>query len=242
MKIHTILLTILLTSQLLLSSCVPAIQGASTVSSVASIGNDRRTAGVVLDDKTMHLKLLSELTNDVELEYAHLNFMIYDKSLLVTGEVPSKAIQSYVLKKIQIVTPDIKQIYNELTIGPVSGILSRAKDSAITLQTEALFLDQEVFHPTHIRVMTENQNVYLMGAVTDREGSMGAKLAAKTKGARSVVKMFDYLKSRPEAEIERDKLKDSDAQRQSELEKLKQELRDEQLKIQQKIDELNANN
>ena len=242
MKTKSILLSLLLTSYLLLSSCVPALQGASTVSSIVSIGNDRRTAGVILDDKTMHLKLLTSEMEDPELSGSHLNYMIYDKSLLITGEVPSKAVQSYVLNKIQIVVPAIKQIYNELTIGPVSGILSRTKDSAITIQVEALFHNQEVFNPTHVRVMTENQNVYLMGSVTDREGSMAAKAAAKAKGVSRVTKMFDYLDSIPEKEVEQQKLKQSGDEEQAELEKLRQQLRDEQLRIQQQIDELSNTN
>ena len=90
--------------------------------------------------------------------------------------------------------------------------------------------------------MTENQNVYLMGAVTDREGSMAAKVAAKAKGVKRVVKMFDYLESRPQSEIDRDKQKELNAKEQAALEKLKQDLKAEQEKIQQKIDKLNASN
>lgn len=242
MKTKLTLLIAIIVSHMLLSSCVPAIQGASTVSSIASVSNDRRSAGVVLDDKTIHIKLVTSLTNDVELEETHLNFMIYDKGILVAGEVPNNAVKSYVLNKIQIIAPDTKQIYNEMTIGPTSGILSRTKDSAITVQIEARFHEQEVFHPTHVRVMTENQNVYLMGAVTDREGSMAAKVAAKAKGVKRVVKMFDYLESRPQSEIDRDKQKELNAKEQAALEKLKQDLKAEQEKIQQKIDKLNASN
>ena len=242
MKTKITLIIALFISHILLTSCVPAIQGASTVSSIASVGNDRRSAGVILDDKTTHLKLVTNLTNDIELVEAHINFMVYDKSILVTGEVPSDALKSYVLNKIQIIAPSTKQIYNEMTVGPSSGILSRAKDTAITVQIEALFQDQEVFHPTHIRVMTENQNVHLMGAVTEREGSKAAKVAAKARGVRRVVKMFDYLKSRPFSEIERDKQKQLDSEEKLALEQLKKDLKAEQDKIQKKIDALNSTN
>jgi osmotically-inducible protein OsmY len=242
MKTRALILTSIFTVYILLSSCVPALQGASTVSSLASISTDRRTAGVVLDDKTLHLKFITSGAEDAQLEGSHINYMIYDKSVLVAGEVPSKEIQSYVLGKIQILAPNIKQIYNETTIGPTSGIVSRAKDSAITLQVEVLFQDQEVFHPTHVRVMTENQNVYLMGAVTDREGSMAAKIAANARGVKRVVKMFDYLAAIPDSEIEKAKAKEKNEQDKAALEQLSADLEAEKLIIQQKIDELNSAN
>jgi osmotically-inducible protein OsmY len=64
------------------------------------------------------------------------------------------------------------------------------------LQVEALFYDQEVFHPAHIRVMTENKTVYLMGAVTKREADKAVKSATKVNGVKKVVKFFNYLKDK----------------------------------------------
>ena len=73
------------------------------------------------------------------------------------------------------------------------GYLSRAKDGIITVQIETLFLDQEVFHPTHVRVMTERRTVYLMGAVTKREAEHATNLATRAKNVDKVVKLFNYL-------------------------------------------------
>ncbi len=235
------LLILLLVNSFLLSGCLPVIQGASTVSSVISITNDRRSAGEVLDDKTIALRLFTWSSKDSQLTDTHLNFMVYNKTVLIAGEVPNNALLSYASKHAQLQTPLIKQIFSEVIIGPNSGLLSRTKDSAITIQVEALFQDQEVFHPTHVRVMTEAQTIYLMGAVTKREADKAAKVASKAKGARKVVKLFDYLKTRPAAEIERDRLRALEDERITKFKKQKAELDAKKAELQRQIRALGGN-
>jgi len=124
---------------------------------------------------------------------------------------------------------------------PNSGYLSRAKDGIITVQIEALFLDQEVFYPSHVRVITERRTVYLMGSVTKREAEHATNLAARAKNVDKVVKLFNYLLVRPAEEIERDNKRKAEAERKAELEAKKAELEAKQTALQQQIDELNAN-
>ncbi|MDC9726886.1 MAG: BON domain-containing protein [Candidatus Thioglobus sp.] len=230
-----ILSALLLTNTFLLSGCLPVIQGASTVSTVITVSNDRRTAGEVLDDRTIAFRLFAWPSTDVALEDAHLNFMVYDKNVLITGEAASSNLRNYAAKQAQLQDAKITQVFNEINVGPNSGLLSRAKDSAITLQVEALFHDQEVFHPTHIRVMTENQTVYLMGAVTKREADKAVKVASKAKGVKKVVKLFKYLKTRPAAEIERDRQRELAAQKEAELRKQQAALDAQKAKLKQEL-------
>jgi len=232
------LFTLLIIHSILLSGCLPAIQGMSSVSSIISVSNDRRSAGVILDDKTTYLQLAAWVAEDTKLDNAHLNFLIYNKTVLVAGEVPNKALRAYVSKQAKRQSPAIKQIFNETSVGSNSNLLKRTKDSAITLQVEAMFQDQEVFHPTHVRVMTEAQTVYLMGAVTKREADKAVKISTKAKGVRQVVRLFDYLKTRPAAEIKRDKLRVTESIAEAKLKQEKADLEAEKLKIQEKINQL----
>ena len=167
--------------------------------------------------------------------------MVYDKNVLVTGEAPSDAVRNYAINQAQLQDAKIIQVFNEVTIGPSSGLLSRAKDSAITLQVEALFHDQEVFHPTHVRVMTENQTVYLMGAVTQREAISAVKAATRAKGVKKVVKLFNYLKTRPAAEIERDRQRELAKQKEFALKQKQAELDAQKAKLKQELRALGGN-
>jgi len=236
-----ILLCALLASSYILSSCSPIVQGAVAVTTVATMSNDRRSAGEILDDKTLVLNLSSIVRKDTILEDMHINFMVYNKAVLMTGESPSAEARDYLEKQIKRKAPKIKQLINEVAVMPNSGYLSRTKDGIITVQIETLFLDQEVFHPTLIRVMTERRTVYLMGSVTKREAEHATNLVAKAKNVDKVVKLFNYLLVRPAKEIERDNIKKAEAEKKAELESKRVELEAAQAALQQQIDELNAN-
>ena len=217
----TLLLSTLFLSSIFLSGCITTI---STVGTAINISSERRTTGEMIDDKTIGLRLLAWSTKDSKLGDAHVNFMSFDRVVLATGEASNNDLRNYIVKQIQIIDPKVKSVINEIIVGPNSGYLSRIKDAAITTQVEVLFQDQEVFHPTHVKVMTENQTVYLMGKVTKREADKAATTAAKAKGVRKIVKLFDYLKTRPTTEIERDRQRELNDQKTAELKKQQAEL------------------
>ena len=236
-----ILLCALLVSSFILSSCSPIVQGAAAVTTVATMSNDRRSAGEIIDDKTLDMNLSNIVRKDTILEDMHINFMVYNKAVLMAGEAPSTEAREYLEKQIKRNAPKMKQLINEVEVMPNSSYLSRAKDGIITVQIETLFLNQEVFHPTHVRVMTERRTVYLMGSVTKREAEHATNLVTKAKNVDKVVKLFNYLLVRPAAEIERDNKRKAEAERQAELEAKRAELEAAQAALQQQIDELNAN-
>ncbi len=236
-----ILLCALLVSSFILSSCSPIVQGAAAVTTVATMSNDRRSAGEILDDKTLNLNLNRIVRKDAILEDMHINFMVYNKAVLMAGESPSVESRDYLEKQIKLKAPKIRQFINEVSVMPNSSYFARAKDSVITLQIETLFLDQEVFHPSHVLVMTERRIVYLMGSVTKREAEHATNLATKAKNVDKVVKLFNYLLVRPAKEIEKDNKRKVEAEKRAELEAKKAELEAERTALQQQIDELNAN-
>ncbi len=232
------LFTFLIAGSILLSGCFPAMQNISSVGSIISVNNDRRSVGTILDDKTIYLQLATWASEDAKLDSAHLNFLIYNKSVLITGEVPSKKLHAYVGQQAKRQSPKIKQIFNEVSIGPTSSLLKRAQDVGITLQVEAMLQNQEVFHPTHIKLITEAQTVYLMGSVTKREADRSVKIASDAKGIKQIVRLFDYLKTRPAAEIKRDKLRAEASVKRAKLEAEKASLEAEKARIQEKINQL----
>ena len=236
-----ILLCTLLVASFIFSSCAPIVQGAAAITTVATMSNDRRSAGEILDDKTLDLNLSNIIRKDVILEDMHINFRVYNKAVLMVGEAPSTEARDYLEKQIKKKTPKMKRLINEVAVMPNSGYLSRAQDGIITVQIDALFLDQEIFHPSHVRVMTERKTVYLMGSVTKREAEHATNLATKAKNVDKVVKLFNYLLVRPAKEIERDNKRKMEAEKRAELEAKKAELEAEQTALQQQINELNAN-
>jgi len=221
-----------------LYSCSPIAQGASAVGTVATMSDDRRSAGEILDDKALNYKLSNIVRKDTILDDMHISFMVYNKDVLMAGEAPSIEAREYLEKEIKKKAPKMKLLINEVAVMPNSSYVSRTKDGIITAQIKALFLDQEVFHPTHVRVMTERRTVYLMGSVTKREAEHATNVATKAKNVDKVVKLFNYLLVRPAAEIERDNLKQAKEDKIFELQEKRRQLELEQNEVTQQLDAL----
>lgn len=199
---------------LFLSSCLLT----SVVSTSIVVSNDRRTAGEIIDDKSIEFSLSGWNSEDKILKDAHLNFMAYNKEVLITGEVLTVTIHNYIAKQAPLKDFKIGKVINETRVAKNSSLLSRAKDSAITVKAKALFHNQDIFNPLHVEVMTENRTVYLMGALTTREADKVTKVVSTINGVERVVKLFHYLKTRPIAEIEREKQKKLEAKRRAKFE------------------------
>jgi len=236
-----IILFALIISSTILSSCSPIVQGAAAVTTVATMSNDRRTVGEILDDKTLYMDLGNIVRKDAALDDAHINFNVFNMSVLMTGEVSTDDLKSYLEETVLNNALKIEQLINEVEVMPNTSYLSRAKDSVISVQIEALFLDQEVFHPAHVSVLTERKTVYLMGSVTKREAEHATNVASKAKNVKKVVKLFNYLMVRPADEIERDNKKREDAKKRAILDAKKAELEAAQNELEQQIYELESN-
>ena len=236
-----ILLCALLISSTILSSCSPIVQGAAAVTTVATMSNDRRSMGEIIDDKNLYTNLVNIVRKDPMLEDSHISFEVYDDSVLMTGETPSADLKNHLENTIKTNAKKMKQLINEVAVMKNSSYLERAKDGVITVQIETLFLNQEVFHPTHVRIHTQRGTVYLMGAVTKREAEHATNVASKAKNVKKVVKLFNYLLVRPAEEIERDNKKKIEAEKRAALEAKKAELESAQSELQSQIDEINSN-
>jgi osmotically-inducible protein OsmY len=239
MKKVIILCVIMVTSSIL-SSCAPLVQGAAAVTTVATMSNDRRTMGEILDDKTLYIELGNLVADDTMLDDSHINFNVYNQSVLMTGEAPDINTRDYLESIVKSKSPKIKQLVNEVDVMPKSSYLNRARDGVITVQVETLFFDQEVFHPSHVSVRTEKGVVYLMGSVTKREAEHATNIASKAKNVKKVIKLFNYLLARPSKEVERDNKKKEAAEKRSKLEAKKAELEVKQNELNQQLYELGS--
>ena len=66
-------------------------------------------------------------------------------------------------------------------------------DSYLTSKVKVRFVDQRKFQVNHVKVVTENNVVYLLGMVTRKEAENAVEIARTTGGVQKVVKLFEYL-------------------------------------------------
>ena len=179
----------------LLQGCVEmAVVGASAgvVSAV-----DRRTTGTQIEDEGIELRVANRISERFG-DKAHVNVIAFNRSVLLTGEVPDATAKAEVERIARGVT-NVRGVTNEVQVAGVSAYSARASDSTITGKVKARFLDANRFNAIHVKVVTEAGVVYLLGLVTDKEAADATEIARTTSGVRKVVKVLEYCRPNEEA-------------------------------------------
>jgi len=173
----------------LLSGCAPLVVGGAVMTGVVAV--DRRTAGTQLEDEAIELKVASAINKELG-ERVHLNVTSYNRRALLTGEVRSEADRARATLLAQS-QENVKDVVNDLTIGAPSSLTQRTKDTVITGQVKAAFLDAKDLQSNAVKVITERGVVYLMGRVTTREAQRATDIARGIGGVAKVVRVFEDI-------------------------------------------------
>ena len=183
----------LLAAAIALGGCELALIGAAGGAAFKAI-EDRRTAGAQIEDETIELRATNRIYDRFD-DKVHINITSYNRSVLLTGEVPDTATREEV-ERIVFTVANVRGVANELEIAGVSSLTARTNDSLLTSKVKLRFLDADRFNPLHVKVVSEAGVVYLMGLVTRTEADHAVEIARTTGGVRKVVKMFEYCTMR----------------------------------------------
>jgi len=191
LKNQFLLILCFLYTVLLLQACAPVlVAGAATGASVA---NDRRTAGTVLEDQSIELKASGAIQADEALSKSvHVSVTSFNDIVLLTGQAPTRALRDQVLEHVRS-TKKVRGIHNEISIENPTSFNTRSNDTWITTKCKSTLLGAKGLEATHIKIVTEDGVVYLMGLVTRQEGDTAAKTVQQVTGVQRVVKVFEYL-------------------------------------------------
>jgi osmotically-inducible protein OsmY len=178
---------------LLLSGCAGLLVGGAAVG--VSVAHDRRTTGTVVDDQTIELKLQGALNQQLP-PGNHINVTGYNGSVLLSGEVISEAVRRQAEMIARGIEPPVREVYNELAVGPVSTLSSRSNDVLLATRVKTAFFQINIpdFDPTRVKVVTERSVVYLIGLVRPNEADEVAQVASQASGVRQVVTLFEYIR------------------------------------------------
>lgn len=165
-----------------LNACVPVI----------TKGDDRRTTGIYIEDGSIE-DVANERIKEKYKDSVHVNITSYNRMVLVTGEVANDTVKSDITRIVGGVQ-NVKDIHNELVIGPLASLSARSGDAMVTGDVKARFMQsRERGKAEHVKVVTENGIVYLIGLVTRAEAAFATEIASTTRGVKKVVRVFEYL-------------------------------------------------
>lgn len=179
-----------------LSGCFGAVAVGTGVAVLSYA--DRRTTETQVTDEGIELRAANRIGEKFG-SNTHVNVTSYNRTVLLTGEVPDATTKAEV-EQIVAGVPNVKAVSNELQIAGASSLASRSNDTYITSKVKARFIDANRFAVNHVKVVTEAGVVYLMGLVTQQEADAAVEIARTTGGVRKVVRVFEIIS---EAEAQR---------------------------------------
>lgn len=150
---------------------------------------DRRPEGMSFVDEAIERDALAAIEERFSGD-TRIGVHAFNGLVLLTGAAPSDEIGKAVAALVAAL-PGVRRIVNEIRLAPVSTPTARALDTHATRAVKTRFLQARRFRPTHVRVLTDDGVVYLMGLVTQEEADAAADIAARTPDVKSVARVFE---------------------------------------------------
>jgi osmotically-inducible protein OsmY len=156
--------------------------GTRTLSQRIEDGSIERTAGV-----NMHKA-------NANFRQANVNILSFYGSVLLAGQVPSEELKAEAERVVRRIA-EVKQVHNELTVGPSSYYQERSSDGVISMRIRSAFTFEKGFPASRTKILTVAGTVYLMGKLTSDESEQAINLIKQVAGVKKIIKLVDLLPS-----------------------------------------------
>lgn len=184
---------LLLSISLALTGCVALIGGAAVGSTTAAVAYDHRDVKTIVDDDWLRNRADQIISQDETLvDQTHITAAAYQNNILLIGQAPTPELKKRAESLVRKI-PEIRRLYNEITIEEPISLFLRTQDSWITTQVKSSLLSTEDLKSGAFKVVTENCTVFLMGKITHEQGDLAVNQARQIEHVKHVVKVFEYL-------------------------------------------------
>jgi osmotically-inducible protein OsmY len=194
--VHATALAAVLAFSILGSGCAPVVVAGAAAGGVA-VAVDRRNTDVQVADERIEWQSSSRVSDALK-DQGHVNITSYNRMALLTGEATTEAMKVEA-EKITAAVPEVKNVVNDIQIGAPTSMGSRSNDAYLTSVVKTRFVGEQKFNPLHVKVVTENGVVYLLGLVTRKEADDATNIARHVGGVKRVVRVFEYIPDPPPA-------------------------------------------
>lgn len=185
-------LTIMLIAGGAASGCTTAALG--TAASVGVFAVQDRTIGEGIDDAAASNRVKMRLLAADNIAFAEVDVEVANRNLLLSGATPTVE-HRQAAETIARSVATIDNVYNEIFVGPRSGLVRSAQDELITAHIRARLAASPSVRAINVNIETFHGNVYLMGtARSDHELRRAAEIASIVPGVRRVV---SFMQVRP---------------------------------------------
>ena len=186
------LLPLSLAGLLMLQGCVGVLLAGGATTGVV-VAKDRRTVTAQVDDQKIELNARHDLSERTDISrISHISINSNNGIVLLVGQTPHQKYSDEVRAMVER-QEGVRKIYNEIKIEEPIGYDIRSNDSWITSKVRTMLIAEKHFDSSHVKVITEDSQVFLMGLVTHDEGELAVEIARNVSGVEKVIRVFEYV-------------------------------------------------
>lgn len=190
-KIITIVTCLLLAS--LLQGCIAVAAMAVGGAAGGAVAADRRSFHTMADDQKIVYTATRKMGEVPGLSTnSHIVVVSYNHVVLLVGQVATPELSDQA-KQIVQENPQVRRVFNKLTIGKPTTATRRSKDAAITGNIKTRLVATTNVSARQIKVVTEDGTVYLLGITTRDQANVAAEVARNSTGVKQVIKLIEYV-------------------------------------------------
>ena len=173
----------------LLASCAAVV----VVGAAGSMAvYDRRSISTIERDARIFYVVHKSIVTDPRFHDSRILVSSFNHVVLLVGQTPVASLR-VVAENIARGAPNVRRVYDEVTVDAPLSFAQRSKDTFITTQARSNMLRERDLESGSIRIVTENGIVYLMGIVTQEQANIAVNVARHVNGVTKVVKVFQYI-------------------------------------------------
>lgn len=185
-----------LSSALLVSGCSTFIAANSGTQPVGVESSDRSFGQIITDNSIARTATINLYKLDPRFKMSRVNITSFHSVVLLTGQVPDVNLKQLAEDNLKAMS-DVRAVQNYLTVGDEIGYAQIVQDGITTANVRKNFLLLKGFKDSRVKVVTENNVVYLMGKLPQSDVQWLINTLQRTPNIAKIVSLIDIL---PEAE------------------------------------------
>ena len=170
-----------------ISGCASTLVGGAASIGLASV-QERSIKDAAIDLK-LEVQIQEKLfrTNSGKL-FANVGVTILEQRVMLVGNVESQKLRDLASEIAWGISPKIKDVLNELTIGDNTSLVSEAKDARISLSLSGLLIGDAEISDINFSHSVSKQIIFLIGIAQDTKELDKVIYHARTvKGVKKVI-------------------------------------------------------
>jgi len=170
---------------------VPAVMVGGAAIGGAMVATDRRTPGAVVEDRGIETKAVFRIREALG-DAVHVNVSSYNRSALITGEVPDEKRKAQVEKIVRDIE-NVQKTLNELAVMENTAMNARIADGILASRIRAALVDDKTLIANAFKVTVERGVVYVQGRATAKEIARMTDIVSGLNGVTRVVRIMDTI-------------------------------------------------